>query len=420
VSCKPNDMSEPLLEGEPMVHELSNSLLATYYIETKGDLRQVAEHMVELETTGAWQGAGEPTELFRQCRGEVYEINETEPGKGTVSVLFPLINMNLEEAAFPSMWLTMVGGGTHALTTYEKSRLLDFQLPEEALRHFPGPQFGIEGTRRILGVSEDELIIGTIVKPTAGLTDDEVAEICYKAALGGVRFIKDDEKMLNVPYCPLARRVRKVSESLKRAEDQTGRKVLYAPHITTNPDRLKENAHIALDNGANALMVNFFAAGFYSLQALAQDGDFSVPIYAHCGGKEAFSRAAGQGVDANVVAKFARLLGADYFRISTVGGYMVGGTRDEVLSLKQVMKAPLPGIKDMVPAVSGGLKPANLPQNLELFGMDVMVLAGTGITSHPMGISAGTRAMEQAAEAFRLGIPLVEYAQSHEELRAVI
>lgn len=403
-----------------MRHDLNDSLLATYYIETKGDLRRVAEHMVELETTGAWQGAGEPTALFRQCTGEVYEVKEVAPGKGTVSVLFPLINLNLEEAAYPSLWLTMVGGGTHALNTYEKSRLLDFVLPEAALRHFPGPRFGIEGTRRLLSVPESELIIGTIVKPTSGLTPDEVAAICYEAALGGVRFIKDDEKMLNVPYCPLAERVRKVSDALKRAADKTGQTVLYAPHITSNPDRIKSNARVALENGANALMVNFFAASFYSLEMLARDPEFTVPIYAHCGGKEAFSRTPDQGVDANVVAKFVRLLGGDYFRISTVGGYMVGGTREELLSLKDVMKTPMPGIKDMVPAISGGLKPTNLPQNLELFGMDVMVLAGTGITSHPMGIAAGTKAMQQAAQAYKQGVSLADYAATHAELKAAL
>lgn len=401
-----------------MAHDRSDSLLATYYIETQGDLRRVAEHMVELETTGSWQGAGRPTELFERCRGEVYSIDEVEPGKGTVSCLFPLINLNLEEAAFPSLWLTMVGGGTHALNTYEKSRLLDFDLPEAALRYFPGPRFGIEGTRRILSMAEDELIVGTIVKPTSGLTADEVAAICYEAALGGVRFIKDDEKMLNVPYCPLGERVQKVGRALKQAQDRTGDNVIYAPHITTNPDLIKRNARIALSNGANALMVNFFAGSFYSLEALARDDEFNVPIYAHCGGKEAFSRAPGQGVDANVVAKFVRLLGGDYFRISTVGGYMVGGTREELLSLKDVMKRPMPGIKDMVPAISGGLKPSNMPRNLELFGLDVMVLAGTGITSHPMGIAAGTKAMQQAGEAYKAGLGLEEYARTHEELRA--
>jgi ribulose 1,5-bisphosphate carboxylase large subunit-like protein len=297
---------------------------------------------------------------------------------------------------------------------------LDFRLPEKALAAFPGPRFGIEGTRRLLGVSADEVLIGTIIKPTAGLTAAQVADICYQCSVGGVRFIKDDEKMLNPGYCPLAERVRLVSQALRRAEEETGRKVLYATHITTNPDRLRENAHIALENGATALMVNFFAAGFTALETLARDPAINVPIYAHCGGKEAFGRAAGQGVDPNVVARFARLLGGDYFRVSTLGGYLVGGSRDEAVSLAGVLQSPLGNIRATVPAISGGLSPRNLPANLAVFGSDVLVLAGTGITTHPMGIMAGTTALRQAAEAFRAGVTLEEYAREHVELRVAL
>jgi len=403
-----------------MTQELTNHFLATYYIETRQDLRRVADAIADIESTGAWLGTGEPTELYRACRAQVADVREHAPGKGEIDILFPLINLNLEEAAFPGLWLTMVGGGTHAMTAYEKSRLLDFRLPEQALRYFPGPAFGPEGTRAWLGVSEDELIIGTIVKPTAGLTPQEVAEICYQAAAGGVRFIKDDEKMLNPAYCPLRERVRAVSAALRRAEDKTGQRVLYAPHITTVPERLVDNAHIALENGATALMVNFFAAGFNSLLTLRRQIDPSVPIYAHCGGKEAFGRAPGQGVDPVVVVRFARLLGGDYFRVSTVGGYLVGGQPEEALALARAMSEPMGHIKPMMPAVSGGLNPRTLGPNLAIFGNNALMLAGTGVTTHPMGIQAGTTAMRQAAEAFRAGVSLADYARDHPELRAVL
>jgi ribulose 1,5-bisphosphate carboxylase large subunit-like protein len=264
----------------------------------------------------------------------------------------------------------------------------------------------------------DELILGTIVKPTAGLTPAEVADICYQAAVGGVRFIKDDEKMLNAAYCPLADRVRTVMEALKRAEDQTGQRVLYAPHITTTPEHLLENAHIALDNGAPALMVNFFAAGFNSLETLRRQ--LGVPIYAHCGGKEAFGRAPGQGVDPNAVVRFVRLLGGDFFRVSTVGGYLVGGKPEEVRALARVMSEPMDGIQPMLAAVSGGLNPRTLGANLEIFGTNAMMLAGTGITLHPMGVNAGTAALRQAAEAFRAGVSLEAYAATHPELAATL
>jgi ribulose-bisphosphate carboxylase large chain len=314
----------------------------------------------------------------------------------------------------------MVGGGTHALKIYEKSRLVDFHLPDSAYRYFPGPRFGPEGTRQILGLDSGELIVGTIVKPTSGLAPEQVAEICYEAALGGMRFIKDDEKMLNVPYCPLGKRVRLVSQVLRRAEQQTGQKVIYAPHITAGPDRILDNARIAIENGANALMMNFLAAGFGSLEILRRSGDLQVPIYAHCGGKEAFTRVPGQGVDERAIVRFVRLLGGDYFRVSTVGGYLIGGDADTIQNQLAVMREPMTGVKPMMPVVSGGLKPGNLGENLALVGFDAMMLAGSGVNSHPQGIRAGTTAMLQAAEAFRKGIPLKDHARSHAELRLAL
>jgi ribulose 1,5-bisphosphate carboxylase large subunit-like protein len=247
-----------------------------------------------------------------------------------------------------------------------------------------------------------------------------VADICYQAAAGGVRFIKDDEKMLNTPYCPLAERVRLVNEGLKRAEDETGKYVIYCPHITTAPERLLDNAHIALENGARGLMINFFASGFNSLETLRRSVSPSVPIYAHCGGKEAFGRAPGQGVDPAAVARFVRLLGGDYFRVSTVGGYLVGGRPEEVKALAKVMAEPMGHIKPMMPAVSGGLNPKTLGPNLEIFGTEAFMLAGTGVTTHPKGVKAGTTALQQAAEAFRAGVSLDQYAQTHEELRLML
>ena len=78
------------------------------------------------------------------------------------------------------------------------------------------------------------------------------------------------------------------------------------------------------------------------------------------------------------------------------------------------------GIQPMMPAVSGGLSPRTLAANLEVFGTQALMLAGTGITLHPWGVQAGTAALRQAATAFQQGISVDDYALTHDELRSML
>lgn len=380
-----------------LLHSPEDAVVATYYIETKGDLAQVAQDLVVLETTAPWVEATQPTELYRQAVGEVLEVKPTAPGCGYISLLYPIANMDIEESAFPCLWLSMIGGPTFALASYEKSRLVDFSIPPAMLAKFPGPAFGIAGTRQLVGLPNDELLIGTIVKPTAGLSPAEVAAFAYQAALGGICFIKDDEKMMNPAYCPLGQRVKLVSQALQRAEAETGQKVLYAAHITTTPDRIIDRATEALENGATALMVNFFAAGFAALQLLRQHPDINVPIYAHCGGREALGRAAGQGISAAVIVKMVRLLGGDYFRAGMYASYLVD-TDEDIQTMHQAATEPWCPLEPILPAVSGGLNPKTIGVNVSRLGRDNLFLAGTGILSHPDGPRAGVEALRLAGQ----------------------
>lgn len=393
-----------------------NSILATYYVETEHPLDEVAEHFAYHETTGYWQAQTPPTELFKSCVGSVYEVREVKPGAAEITIFLPLKNLNLDEAPYESINMALISGYAPAWLPLTKSRLVDFQIPDHALSYYPGPGFGVQGIRQLLGVDEKTLIIGTIVKPVSGLTPAEVAADVYEAVLGGVHIIKDDQKMLNPAYCPLAERVAKVMEAVKRAEDQTGHTALYAPNITSRPDKILENARIALENGARALMVNFVVPGMWALEMLRRDPEINVPIYAHCGGKEVMTRAPGQGIDPVVLTKFVRLLGGDILRLSAVGGDLVHSEPEVVSHMHAAMTGVWGSIKPLLPAASGGLNPGNLAQTLAVCGTDLMVMAGRGIASHPLGVRAGTIAFQQAADAFVKQVPLEEYARTHEEL----
>lgn len=382
----------------PHQHSPQDSVVATYYIETRGDLAKVAQELVVLETTAKWMGKGKPTDRYARSVGEVLKVESTGPGRGCISLLYPVANMDLEESAFPCLWLAMVGGPTFALAAYDKSRLVDFSIPPAMMKKFPGPRLGVAGTRKCLGLKPHELMIGTIMKPTAGLTPEEIADLAYQVALGGMCFIKDDEKMMNPPYCPLGKRVRLVSQALKRAEEQTGKKVLYMAHLCTTPDRLIPRALEALENGANGLMVNFFSSGFNALQMLRERPDINVPIYAHCGGREALGRAEGQGISASVIVKLVRLLGGDYFRAGMYDSYLVD-TDQDIAAMHQAAKGDWCPLNPMLPAISGGLNPKTVGVNVRKLGRDNLLLAGSGVFEHPDGPRAGVEALRQAAEA---------------------
>jgi len=380
------------------IHGPEDSVVATYYLETQGDLAQVAQDLVILETTAPWVAQTEPTARFTESMGEVLEVRETGTGRGYITLLYPIANMDIQQSAFSCLWLSMIGGPTFALGSYDKSRLVDFQIPAEMEAAFPGPAFGITRTREVVGLTKDELLIGTIVKPTAGLEPDEVAEFAYQAALGGICFIKDDEKMMNPAYCPLRERVEAVSKALREAQDKTGQKVLYAAHISTSPDRIVDNARTAIDAGAGGLMLNFFSSSFASLQILREHPDIDVPIYAHCGGREALGRAAGQGIAAAVIVKMVRLLGGDYFRAGMLESYLVD-TEEDIYGMHEAAKGEWASHAPILPAISGGLNPKTIGANVRNLGRDNLLLAGTGILQDPAGPKAGVEALRKAADS---------------------
>jgi len=390
--------------------------LAQYYLETKGDMRAAAEKIASEETTGNWVGQGEPTDLFKRSRGQLYRLDDLGPGRAMAIIAYPLINMPIDPYFVPSFWLFMTGGPLFERMFVDSVRMVDFALPDELLKQLPGPKFGMKGCREFLGLGAEDLVTATIVKPCAGLTAKEVADKCREAALGGIDFIKDDEKMSNPDYCPLEEKVRLVSQALREAEQETGRKVIYCPHISTRPDVIADVARRAVDNGATGLMLNCFATGFAAIQILAERHDLPVPIYVHTGGRSAWGRFPNFGVDLKVVARMVRMLGGDFMRAHMIDGYLTADTRERSVELVELFREPMGKLRDMVPALSGGLGADNIVQNLEAYGVDILPMAGGAILDHPMGIRAGVLALRQAAESWRKGVPVAEYAKSHREL----
>ncbi len=395
----------------------AQALEFTYYVKTEGDLVAVTRKIAEEETTGRWIGGGTPSDLFQSARAEAIRIEKYDRNDGVVTIRAPLENLDVEEAdPYYELQMLSVGGPILEFVYYTEVAFLDFRLPTAFARRFPGPQWGIEGSRRFIGLPPGEPLIGTIMKPCCGMSVDEVAEKAYQAALGGCVLMKDDEKMMNPGYCPLEPKVTAVAAKLERAYQETGRRTIYCPHLPARTDKLLDTARRAVDWGATGLMFNVIMGNNMSaLQVVAEAHDIDVPLYAHCGGLAALTTGP-RRIDARVVAKLARLCGADYFQIGVMDqrACHVNSLDPPLLHMlaetfwerPPLTDGPPLVINDTVPVTAGGLGASNLGANLEAFqhpihGFALAPLAGTSVLDHPRGPKAGAEAMWQAYRAYR-------------------
>ena len=77
-------------------------------------------------------------------------------------------------------------------------------------------------------------------------------------------------------------------------------------------------------------------------------------------------------------------------------------------------------MKRALPIASGGLHPRLVPKIIGDLGYDAVMSAGGAIHGHPMGATAGAKAMRQAIDAVMAGIDLEKYADDHKELEVAL
>ena len=194
-------------------------------------------------------------------------------------------------------------------------RILDFDLPAAWSCH-PGPQFGIEGSRQLMGVPEGPMI-ASIIKPSLGLLPAETAEVVRTLCEAGVDFIKDDEKLMSPGYSPLEARVAAIMPVIRDHEQTTGKKVMYAFGISSaDPDVMLRNHDLVAEAGGNAAVVNINSIGHGGMSFLRKHS--ALCLHAHRNGWDLLTRHLGFGIDFRAYQKIWRLLGVDQFQINGI------------------------------------------------------------------------------------------------------
>jgi ribulose-bisphosphate carboxylase large chain len=405
-------------------------IIAVYLVETPLTLAAAAASIAGEQSTGTFTRVPGETEELRACfSARVESVEELDslpspslPGavasknkggvyqRGRVRVSFPLDNMGPN---LPTI-VSTVAGNLFELRQVSALRLLDLELPASLAEHFPGPQFGVIGTRRLAGVF-DRPIIGTIIKPSVGLTPAATAVLVRTLGAAGLDFVKDDELMANPPHSPLADRVRAVMTVVNELADATGRKLMVAFNITDQLDLMLKHHDEVAAAGGNCVMASLNSVGMTGLEFLRRR--CAVPIHGHRNGWGIYSRCPALGMEFAAYQKLWRLAGVDQIHVNGLANKFCESDESVVRSIEACLR-PMWGGDPVMPVVSSGQWGGQAPETYRLTRtLDLMYLAGGGILAHPGGPAAGVTAIREAWEAAAEGIELEVFAREHPELQ---
>ncbi len=403
---------------------------ATYWIETAQHVDKAAEALAGEQSSGTFLAVpGETIELKAKHGAKVERIEikgETStpslPGaaisKNSVSPLYTQAEI---EVSWPieniginlSNLMATVAGNLFELNQFSGLRLLNIEIPESYFTKYKGPQFGIEGTRKLADVY-DRPIIGTIIKPSVGLTPEQTAQQTKTLIDAGLDFLKDDELMGDSPHSPFEQRVDAVMEIINRSAEKTGKKAMFAFNISGDVDDMLRRHDYVLQKGGTCVMVSLNWIGISALTKLRNHS--KLPIHAHRNGWGLMYRSPAIGIDFTAYQKIWRLAGADHLHTNGLRNKFCEADSSVINSIKACQKTEHG--HNVMPVVSSGQWAGQAVDTFKAIGnLDLMYVCGGGIVAHPSGIAAGVMSIRQAWEAAMNGESLENYATNYTELR---
>ncbi len=405
-------------------------LILDYYFETTSSPDEAAAHLCQEQSTAQWKRVGVDEDLRDRFGAKVIDLvvekvfdkpnypaladKQTKSYGCRVKIAHPHENFGPK---IPNMLTAVAGEGAFHSPGISVIKLLDIQFPHRFLQHFQGPKFGVQGIRDILQVYDRPLFLG-VIKPNIGLSPKPFAELAFQGWLGGLDIAKDDEMLGDVPWSPLAERAELLGKARRKAEEITGENKIYLANITDEVDRLLELHDIAVERGANALMVNGMTTGLSAIRMLRKHTQ--VPLVAHFDFIAPFTLIPEFGIHSPLITKLQRIVGFDAIIYPGFGARMKT-PEIEVIQSAHACLDPLGHIKRSLPVPAGSQWAGSTGELFKkLKTVDFGIVPGRAVFEHPMGPKGGAASLRQGWEAVERGVTIEAYAREHPELQAAL
>src|SRR5215471_10852472 len=393
---------------------------ATYLIETPLAIEKAAAVLAGEQSSGTFVAVpGETDELKQRFAARVEKITPletvTEPGlpgcrsgsgkfqRAEIVISWPVENVGCNLPALVST----VQGNLYELAQFSGLKLMDLELPPAFVRHFRGPKFGVAGCRQLTGV-EGRPLIGTIIKPSIGLTPRQTAELVKTLAEAGIDFIKDDELMADPPHSPFDDRVDAVMRVLNDHAQRTGKKVMYAFNVSDELDAMLLHYEKIVAVGGTCAMVSLNSVGLAGVKRICDIG--ALAIHGHRNGWGMLNRHPLLGIEFPAYEKIWRLAGVDQLHVNGIANKFWESDDSVVRSIESCLK-PSSGGHAILPVVSSGQWGGQAPETYRRTRtVDLLYMAGGGIMAHPDGPPAGVRSLHKWWEAAVEGLKMEQAA----------
>lgn len=398
-------------------------ITATYFIETPFAPEKAAAVLAGEQSSGTFVAVPCETEELKQrfaARVESVDLLETvsqpaipgaESKEGKYHRAMVKVSWSIENFGYNlPVLVSTLQGNLYEITQFTGLKLMDIDLPASYASHFRGPAFGIPGCRELTGVYNRPLI-GTIIKPSVGLSPEQTAEMVKVLAVAGIDFVKDDELMSSTANSPFDQRLTAVTNVINAHADKTGKKVMYAINISGEMDEMMSRYEKVVKAGGTNAMISINSVGLAAAKKICDQGQLA--IHAHRNGWGMLTRHPLLGIDFRAYQKLWRLAGVDQLHVNGIQNKF-WETDDSVVNSIEACLTPFYTHKTVLPVVSSGQWGGQAFETWRRTKtVDLLYMAGGGIMAHPMGAAAGVNALQQAWQGAVEGLTLEETAKQY-------
>ena len=365
---------------------MSSRLQAIYHVRSGARSIEERAHALAVEQSVEMPVAAIDDEsVLSEIIGRVLSV--TDLGSGLFEVRTALATETVGDDA--GQLINMLFGNS---SIHDDVVLHDVELPGALVRKFGGPRHGLDELRLRAGAGKRALTCSAL-KPQ-GVPVKKLADLARRFAEGGIDYIKDDHGLADQAYSPFAARVEAVAGALGAVRQASGRTTRYVPSLSGDLDCMRRQLAVARQAGIDTVMFAPMIMGFSNFHRLVRENP-AVAFMAH-----PTMAGAARIAPPLLIGKLFRLFGADAVIFPNHGGRF-GYSPEICRALARAALQDWAGLQPSVPVPAGGMTPERVPEMLDFYGADIMLLIGGGLLAARERLTEETAAFVAAVHGHR-------------------